>query len=272
MALTPIEQGLINNSRKLQWLMATDMDGTLTQAGKFTSKLLQSLEKLARTEIPVLIVTGRSAGWVSGLVTYLPVAGAIAENGGLFYSADCGEPIPLTAIPNIEEHRRQLARTYQHLQGEFPQLQESTDNRFRLTDWTFDNRDLSRTQLARLEALCASLGWGFTYSSVQCHIKLAAQDKAAGLMRVLQDYFPQYLPEQVLTVGDSPNDASLFDPERFPLSVGVANILDYVSEIPYQPAYVTQAREGEGFDELVAYLSQFSTIGKNPSFSQKPGF
>jgi HAD superfamily hydrolase (TIGR01484 family) len=241
--------------------MATDMDGTLTQAGKFTSTLFQSLEMLARTEIPVLIVTGRSAGWVSGLANYLPVAGAIAENGGLFYPADCGEPVPLTAIPNIEEHRRQLALAYEHLKGEFPQLQESTDNRFRLTDWTFDNRDLNRTQLGRLEALCTSIGWGFTYSSVQCHIKRAAQDKAVGLMKVLQDYFPQYAPEQVLTVGDSPNDASLFDPERFPLSVGVANILDYANEIPYPPAYVTQAREGEGFDELVQYLCRSLTIG-----------
>lgn len=255
MALTPIEQGLINNSRKSLRLIATDMDGTLTREGKFTSKLLQSLEKLARAEIPVLIVTGRSAGWVSGLVTYLPVAGAIAENGGLFYPSDCGEPIPLTAIPDIAAHRHQLASAYQHLKAEFPQLQESTDNRFRLTDWTFDNQDLNRTQLGRLAALCASLGWGFTYSSVQCHIKRTAQDKAVGLMKVLQDYFPLYAPEQVLTVGDSPNDASLFDPERFPLSVGVANILDYASEIPHPPAYVTQAREGEGFAELVQYIS-----------------
>ena len=74
-------------------------------------------------------------------------------------------------------------------------------------------------------------------------------------MQVLGDYFPQYTPEQVLTVGDSPNDASLFNPQLFPLSVGVANVLDYANELSYQPAYVTQGVEGEGFCELAQYLS-----------------
>jgi hydroxymethylpyrimidine pyrophosphatase-like HAD family hydrolase len=78
-------------------------------------------------------------------------------------------------------------------------------------------------------------------------------------MQVLQDYFPQYAPQQVVTVGDSPNDASLFNPQLFPLSVGVANVLDYASELIYQPAYVTTAVEGEGFCELARYLIELVT-------------
>jgi hypothetical protein len=75
-------------------------------------------------------------------------------------------------------------------------------------------------------------------------------------MQVLRDYFPQYTPEQVLTVGDSPNDASLFNPQLFPLSVGVANVLDYAEELIYQPAYITTAVEGAGFCELVRSVCQ----------------
>jgi hydroxymethylpyrimidine pyrophosphatase-like HAD family hydrolase len=59
------------------------MDGTLTRSGRFSSALLQDLEVLALAGIPVVIVTGRSAGWVSGLLHYLPIVGAIAENGGI---------------------------------------------------------------------------------------------------------------------------------------------------------------------------------------------
>ncbi|HEY9609268.1 HAD family hydrolase [Allocoleopsis sp.] len=254
MVFVPIEQAITSDRTKKSRLIATDMDGTLTQQGKFTASLLQAFEDLSAASIPVLIVTGRSAGWVSGLATYLPIAGAIAENGGLFYPEDSAEPIVLTPIPDRIQHRQQLANAYQHLKSEFPQIQESTDNQFRLTDWTFDNRDLTVSQLERLAGLCSSLGWGFTYSSVQCHIKPAFQDKAVGLMQVLREYFPQYKPEQVLTVGDSPNDASLFNPELFPLSVGVANVLDYANELIYKPAYVTTASEGEGFCELVRYL------------------
>jgi hypothetical protein len=259
MAFSPIEQGITNNCFKKLRLIATDMDGTLTQRGKFTASLLQAFEDLRAADIPVLIVTGRSAGWVSGLVTYLPVVGAIAENGGLFYPADSAKPVALTPIPDLVAHRQQLEVAYQRLKSEFPHIQESTDNRFRLTDWTFDNRDLTLTQLERLDTLCSSMGWGFTYSSVQCHIKPASQDKATGLMQVLQDYFPQYVPQQVVTVGDSPNDASLFNPDLFPLSVGVANVLEYASELIYQPAYVTTAVEGEGFCELAQYLIELVT-------------
>jgi hypothetical protein len=259
MAFSPIEQGITNNCFKKLRLIATDMDGTLTQRGKFTASLLQAFEDLRAADIPVLIVTGRSAGWVSGLVTYLPLVGAIAENGGLFYPADSAKAVALTPIPELVAHRQQLEVAYQRLKSEFPHIQESTDNRFRLTDWTFDNRDLTVTQLERLDTLCSSMGWGFTYSSVQCHIKPASQDKATGLMQVLHDYFSQYAPEQVVTVGDSPNDASLFNPQLFPLSVGVANVLDYASELIYQPAYVTTAVEGEGFCELAQYLIELVT-------------
>ena len=54
-------------------LIATDMDGTLTSKGKFTVELLQSLEKIAQTEIEIIIVTGRSAGWVEAVAHYLPI-------------------------------------------------------------------------------------------------------------------------------------------------------------------------------------------------------
>src|ERR687886_2778749 len=101
MVFVPIEQAITSDRIKKPRLMAPDMDGTLTQQGKFTASLLQALEDLSAADIPVLIVTGRSAGWVSGLVTYLPVVGAIAENGGLFYPADSANPVALTPIPNF---------------------------------------------------------------------------------------------------------------------------------------------------------------------------
>ncbi|MBD0346381.1 MAG: HAD hydrolase family protein [Coleofasciculus sp. Co-bin14] len=96
MVFRPLEQGITNNCFENLRLIATDMDGTLTRQGKFTASLLHALENLMASDIPVLIVTGRSAGWVSGLVSYLPIAGAIAENGGLFNRADSEDPQALT--------------------------------------------------------------------------------------------------------------------------------------------------------------------------------
>ncbi len=237
-------------------LVASDMDGTLTKKGKFTSQLLQSLENLAAANIKVLIVTGRSAGWVSGLNSLMPVAGAIAENGGLFYPAGSDRPITLTPIPDLASHRQNLAAAFKQLQIQFPQIRESTDNRFRITDWTFDVASLNPTELQTLSHLCQEMGWGFTYSNVQCHIKLQNQDKAIGLLQVLQKNWPEYSSEQIVTVGDSPNDESLFDPRYFSMSVGVANVLEYANQLKHQPAYITNATEGEGFCELSKYILQ----------------
>jgi HAD superfamily hydrolase (TIGR01484 family) len=235
-------------------LVATDMDGTLTKQGKFTATLLQTLEDLAASGIQVLIVTGRSAGWVSGLSSLMPIAGAMAENGGLFFPSGNQKPVTLTPIPDLVEHRQHLAMAFKQLQTKFPQIQEAADNRFRITDWTFDVAALSPSELQTLDNLCQQMGWGFTYSNVQCHIKPQGQDKAVGLLQVLRGYMPQYSPEQVVTVGDSPNDESLFDPRYFPVSVGVANVLEYVNQLQHQPAYITTSAEGEGFCELSSYL------------------
>ena len=56
-----------NELKKIK-LIATDIDGTLTKNGQFSSQLLSSLETLKQQNILVLLITGRSAGWCQGLV------------------------------------------------------------------------------------------------------------------------------------------------------------------------------------------------------------
>lgn len=231
-------------------LVASDFDGTLTQQGELSPLLVQSLHDLRAVGIPVVIVTGRSAGWVSGLVQYLPVAGAIAENGGLFFSKADANPTLLVDIPDFTAHRQQLAALFAHLQGQHPHLQESTDNRYRLTDWTFDVQGLSPETLEELATLCEQAGWGFTYSTVQCHLKVAQQSKSQALLQVLETQFPDITPQDVITVGDSPNDESLFNADIFPHSLGVANIEHYWEGLIHRPVYVTQGVESQGFLEL----------------------
>ena len=237
-------------------LLATDMDGTLTKNSKFTCQLLNTLESLSAAKVPVLIVTGRSAGWVSAISSLMPITGAIAENGGIFYPSDNSDPVTLTHIPDLVNHRQDLARTFVNLQTYFPQIRESADNLFRVTDWTFDLNSLTTDELKNISDLCKQMGWGFTYSSIQCHIKPQEQNKAVGLLKVLRQYFPTYFPEQVITVGDSPNDESLFNRRYFPISVGVANIRNYVNQLQHQPTYITTAPEGDGFCELCSYILQ----------------
>ncbi len=250
MPLMPLDQSDLVLSQIC--LIATDMDGTLTIDEKFTPELFDALQRLLQANIDVIVITGRSAGWVSAVNHYFPVFGAICENGGLFYRGDKTEF--LVEINDVDQHRRKLARMFEALQAEFPQIQEASDNRFRITDWTFDVAGLSPENLQTMAAKCAAQGWSFTYSTVQCHIKPLEQDKAAGLKQILQQHFPNLQPEQLVTVGDSPNDVSLFNPEVFPNSVGVNNISRYADRLEYRPRFITALPEGSGFCELTHWL------------------
>ena len=234
-------------------LIATDMDGTLTQSEKFDVKLCQILTRLSTAGIDVLVTTGRSAGWVQAIATYLPVVGAMAENGGLLYWNRQPQP-HLTSEINIEQHRQQLSRVFELLQRKFPQIEESVDNYYRITDWTFEVENLSPSELEQIDLVCQSEGYGFTYSTVQCHIKPKYQDKAYGLNQIIPQYFPDLKPEEMITVGDSPNDESMFNRVEFPLSVGVANVKRYSDRLKYLPAYVTSESEATGFYELAELI------------------
>ncbi|MGK7913096.1 MAG: HAD-IIB family hydrolase [Synechococcus sp.] len=236
-------------------VVATDMDGTLTETGKFSPSLLTGLCQLKQQGIRVLVVTGRSAGWVSGLVNYLDVAGAIAENGGIYYPSE-GETAGtlLVDIDDMKEHRRRLQLAFERLKLDFPQLQPATDNTFRLTDWTFANTGFAASELEHMQNLCVELGWGFTYSSIQCHIKPLEQEKGWAVLHMAQRLVPHISSDCIVTVGDSPNDESLFVRKDFPHSVGVANLMDFSDRLHHQPAYLTSAAEGSGFCELVAWL------------------
>ena len=78
--------------------------------------------------------------------------------------------------------------------------------------------------------------------------------KPPGCSRFLSRHFPDITPQQVITVGDSPNDESLFDRARFPHGVGVANLKDYWPQLTHRPTYVANAAEVDGFLELVDVL------------------
>jgi HAD superfamily hydrolase (TIGR01484 family) len=214
---------------------------------------LESIDLLTANGIKLLLVTGRSAGWVSAVNNYLPVVGSIAENGGIYFNTD-GEFDFLTRVEQIELHREQLANRFWELQEVYPQIEESVDNQFRITDWTFDVAGLTDVELQQIASKCQSWGYSFTFSTIQCHIKPQQQDKGIAISQVLKQYFPELNSAQIITVGDSPNDASMFDRSLFTHSVGVANIQHYTSQLIHQPRYITESQEVAGFCELVNLL------------------
>ena len=58
--------------------------------------------------------------------------------------------------------------------------------------------------------------------------------------------------ERCVFAGDSPNDAPMF--AYFPLSVGVANVLNFADRLPHRPHSITHNACGAGFAELARHL------------------
>ena len=60
------------------------------------------------------------------------------------------------------------------------------------------------------------------------------------------------LKEEVIFIGDAPNDAPMF--AYFPNSVGVANVMRFKERLASEPAWVTHKEGGYGFGEMVDQL------------------
>lgn len=248
--------------------VATDVDGTLTNlSGHFSAELIAAFEQCQRNNIRVLLVTGRPASWVQGMVEYLPVAGGIGENGGLYCPKEREAPmrllttdddlLPEVTLEYVENTRRERLKMFALLRERYPHLRPTGDCVTRLTDFTFPIDGLVANDLQAIEAMCHAQGWGFTHSSIHGHIKDPRQHKASGISQVIKKISNLRTdPSRVVTVGDSRNDQEMFDPVHFPRSVGVSNIERHLPNMQVHPAYITILPGVQGFCELVTHLTR----------------
>ena len=92
-------------------------------------------------------------------------------------------------------------------------------------------------------------------SSVHVNGWFGDYDKCSMSRELLRQVF--FLDEEqekteVVFIGDSPNDCQMF--EAFPISVGVANVLDFKDQLDPTPAWITEKRGGYGFAEMAEFL------------------
>jgi len=235
----------------------TDVDGTLTSSGLLRSSTIGALERLAEAQVPVVLVTGRPSGYAETWVRTLPVAGAIAENGGLYLVRTArGRLRKVFARPARVRagERRRLAREVARAVRRVPGARLSSDSRFTEVDLAVDyNEDVRLGSRAadRLEGLLHARGIRAVRSSVHVNAWVGGFDKASMVRRFLRREWGARLQAPDLRfvyVGDSFNDAPLF--AAFSLSIGVANVRDVLGSLDTPPRYVTRGREGRGFEEV----------------------
>ncbi|MBR7889268.1 HAD family phosphatase [Marinomonas sp. A79] len=240
----------------------TDFDDTLTWEGRLPVETLQALAALSANGIKVIPVTGGCAGWSDMIARSLPVEGVITEGGACFIGKTPEQHLEYRFWRDEAQMRAEQASLLEQVQSVlpmFPRLRLARDQSYRLTDVAIDYaQDVKPAANKEKDACLAALikrGLNAKASSIHINVCSPGYDKYAMAQRVLRDEYglsDAEQAEQVLYVGDAPNDESMF--ARFPLSVGVANIAQHLSFMRHKPNYQTTEPGGLGFAELAHWV------------------
>jgi HAD superfamily hydrolase (TIGR01484 family) len=235
-----------------------DLDGTLTTRGRIEDDTLSALEELDAAGVPLVLVTGRAAGWGHALAHLQPLRAAVAENGGVLFLRRDGRVHKRLALADAElaGWRARMSEAVAAALAAVPGARLSSDSVYREVDLAIDWNEEVTLPVADAERLVELLrGRGLTAfrSSVHVHLAPPGFDKLSGCRAVAAELLgdADRLADCVY-VGDSLNDAPAF--AGFARAVGVGNIDEVWNQLPARPAYLTQAREGAGFRELAARI------------------
>lgn len=170
----------------------TDVDGTLTTGGRLRASTLAMVERLDRAGVAVVLVTGRPAGFAEAWARTLPVAGVIAENGGLSVRLDARGALRKSyARPAATRdwERRRLQRAVRAALRAVPGARMSTDSRYAEVDLAIDVNEevrLGPEAARRVEAFLSARGVNAVRSSVHVNAWIGPFDKAWMARRFLR--------------------------------------------------------------------------------------
>jgi HAD superfamily hydrolase (TIGR01484 family) len=264
-----------------------DIDDTLTREGRLEESAFSALWQAHQAGLRLVPVTGRPAGWVDHLARMWPVDAVIGENGAFFFWMEGGKMrrffvqneeeriLPPSIqkkkaggkmrrffVQNEEERQannQRLARIGEEILREIPGAALSADQAYRAIDLAVDFCEdvppLSREDIERIVAIFEEHGATAKISSIHVNGWFGDFDKRTACAEVAQRLWgipPAALQQEAIYCGDSPNDEPMF--AWFPLSVGVANVRNFLDRLQHPPAYITPSPHGAGFAELIQHL------------------
>ncbi|AKZ63796.1 HAD family hydrolase [Herbaspirillum hiltneri N3] len=243
----------------------TDIDDTLTTGGKLSAQAYEALESLQRSGLRVIPVTGRPAGWCDHIARMWPVDGVIGENGALYMWRDGASGKLHTRHLLEEDIRREntarLAAVREKILREVPGCAVASDQFCRQYDLAIDFcEDVPSLELDVIDCIVRIMeeaGMTAKISSIHVNGWFGDYDKLSMARLMMQERYDIDLDDEAerhrcVFAGDSPNDAPMF--AYFPLSVGVANVLDFADRLPHPPRFITHRASGAGFAELTQHL------------------
>ena len=233
-----------------------DIDDTITQGGRLLEESYSALWRLREAGFAAIPVTGRPAGWCDLIAREWPVDAVVGENGAFTFYIKNGKLIHLfhPEAPDTAEAQNRLKTVRERVLAEVPESRVAKDQFCRLFDLAVDFAEeepvLPLESAVRIREICESFGAHAKISSIHVNAWFGNYDKLSMAEIYLAErygYDAERDRMSVLYFGDSPNDEPMF--RNFPLSVGVANVSDFLPLMSFPPAFVTEASHGLGFAE-----------------------
>jgi HAD superfamily hydrolase (TIGR01484 family) len=238
----------------------TDIDDTLTHAGAIEPAALDALRRLRDGGVRVVAITGRPMGWSKPFARDWPLDAIVAENGAVALFREGGALRVEYAQDEATRARnaRRLAEVAARIVSEVPGATLARDSAGRVTDIAVDHAEFAHLPRERVDEVVARMreaGMNATVSSIHVNGWFGEHTKLSGARWIVQRLFGRALDGETarwLYVGDSTNDQQMF--AHFPLSVGVANLMDFADVLQVWPRYLTRTPRGRGFAEVADTL------------------
>ena len=239
----------------------TDIDDTLTTAGAITPDALAALAQLKAAGLHVIAITGRPLGWSEPFARAWPIDAIVAENGAVALFRDGDDDLVIDYAqdaPTRARHATRLRAAAARVLREVPGSMLARDSAGRVTDIAIDHGEFARLSAPQIDAVVGVMraeGMNATVSSIHINGWFGAHTKLSGAHWIVRRLLGRALDAtQWVYVGDSTNDQLMF--AHCPLSVGVANLIDFADALTVWPAYLTKHARGAGFAEVAHTLAR----------------
>jgi HAD superfamily hydrolase (TIGR01484 family) len=257
--MKPIKQFSSVVKKKIRYVLS-DIDDTLTLNGRLPAVVFAAMERLQKAGIGLIPITGRPAGWCDHIARMWPVDGIVGENGAFYFQYDDSQRKMQRLYFKSEEQRKadrqKLEKLKLEILDKIPGCRVSADQAYREADLAIDYCEdvppLPMKDVDQIVRLFEEAGARAKISSIHVNGWFGEYDKLTMTRMLFAEVFKndlEAIKEDVIFIGDSPNDVPMF--RFFQHSVGVANILQFKEKITHKPAWVTQQEGGYGFAEMV---------------------
>ena len=214
--------------------IAIDIDGTITDDSKVLhTGAIESLRRIEAAGIPVILCTGNVRAIVYGLWRFIKLSGVmVCENGGVIWHPN-SEPLLRADGNEAKNAAKWLSRKIEGLDE-----QGITTNAWRESEWclkTDEDLDAIRDELSNSQWSHLSV----VKTGFAIHLMEPWINKGEGLTVGLE--MMNISPEDVLAIGDAPNDIPMFELVHHSIAVGgsfpsLQKVASITSDLPHGAA------------------------------------